>query len=169
MLSIVPFPLSSLLPPPPAVKLASSCSCVIFAADAPNSNRSPLSNQRSSSSHVTGPSPLPRALLPHGACARGFCGPRFHFPSHHRDLSTTLLLRAVPLPDRKVNARALSSAFPVACLALSYGVLMAAGAGSGSGAGATGTVSAASLWSEVNRCGQNGDYGRALKSVNKSE
>ncbi|NXU30886.1 SRP72 protein, partial [Thalassarche chlororhynchos] len=26
---------------------------------------------------------------------------------------------------------------------------------------------AAALWSEVNRCGQNGDFGRALKSVNK--
>uniref|UniRef100_A0A8C5RVP1 Signal recognition particle subunit SRP72 n=1 Tax=Laticauda laticaudata TaxID=8630 RepID=A0A8C5RVP1_LATLA len=30
-----------------------------------------------------------------------------------------------------------------------------------------GAASAASLWSEVNRCGQNGDFGRALKSVNK--
>lgn len=28
---------------------------------------------------------------------------------------------------------------------------------------------AAGLWSEVNRCGQNGDFARALKSVNKSE
>ncbi|KAJ6653621.1 hypothetical protein lerEdw1_009055 [Lerista edwardsae] len=44
---------------------------------------------------------------------------------------------------------------------------MAAGAGSGSGAGAAGAASVASLWSEVNRCGQNGDFGRALKSVNK--
>uniref|UniRef100_A0A8C8AJM4 Signal recognition particle subunit SRP72 n=1 Tax=Otus sunia TaxID=257818 RepID=A0A8C8AJM4_9STRI len=38
---------------------------------------------------------------------------------------------------------------------------MAAGAAAG-GAGA-----AAALWSEVNRCGQNGDFARALKSVNK--
>ncbi|XP_014800694.1 PREDICTED: signal recognition particle subunit SRP72 isoform X2 [Calidris pugnax] len=38
---------------------------------------------------------------------------------------------------------------------------MAAAAGGG-GAG-----SAAALWSEVNRCGQNGDFARALKSVNK--
>ncbi|NXU58598.1 SRP72 protein, partial [Turnix velox] len=37
---------------------------------------------------------------------------------------------------------------------------MASGAASGAG-------SAAALWSEVNRCGQNGDYARALKSVNK--
>uniref|UniRef100_A0A8C6XSH8 Signal recognition particle subunit SRP72 n=1 Tax=Naja naja TaxID=35670 RepID=A0A8C6XSH8_NAJNA len=44
---------------------------------------------------------------------------------------------------------------------------MAAGAGSGSGSGAAGAASVASLWSEVNRCGQNGDFGRALKSVNK--
>lgn len=28
---------------------------------------------------------------------------------------------------------------------------------------------AAALWSEVNRCGQNGDFSRALKAVNKSE
>lgn len=48
-------------------------------------------------------------------------------------------------------------------------VKMAAGAGSGSGSGAAGAASVASLWSEVNRCGQNGDFGRALKSVNKSE
>ncbi|NWR61050.1 SRP72 protein, partial [Bucorvus abyssinicus] len=39
---------------------------------------------------------------------------------------------------------------------------MAAAAG---GAGAA--VAAAALWSEVNRCGQNGDFSRALKSVNK--
>ncbi|KAL7988505.1 hypothetical protein Chor_007424 [Crotalus horridus] len=44
---------------------------------------------------------------------------------------------------------------------------MAAGAGSGSGSGTAGAASVASLWSEVNRCGQNGDFGRALKSVNK--
>ncbi|KAF7236498.1 Signal recognition particle subunit SRP72 [Varanus komodoensis] len=45
---------------------------------------------------------------------------------------------------------------------------MAAGAGSGGGGGgAAGSASVASLWSEVNRCGQNGDFGRALKSVNK--
>ncbi|XP_061230498.1 signal recognition particle subunit SRP72 isoform X1 [Neopsephotus bourkii] len=37
---------------------------------------------------------------------------------------------------------------------------MAAAAAGGSGA-------AAALWSEVNRCGQNGDFARALKSVNK--
>ncbi|NWZ19301.1 SRP72 protein, partial [Asarcornis scutulata] len=34
------------------------------------------------------------------------------------------------------------------------------------GAGAGGAAAAA-LWSEVNRCGQNGDFARALKSVNK--
>ncbi|XP_074003119.1 signal recognition particle subunit SRP72 isoform X2 [Numenius arquata] len=39
---------------------------------------------------------------------------------------------------------------------------MAAAAGGGGGAG-----SVAALWSEVNRCGQNGDFARALKSVNK--
>nr|XP_060618680.1 signal recognition particle subunit SRP72 isoform X1 [Anolis sagrei ordinatus] len=44
---------------------------------------------------------------------------------------------------------------------------MAAGAGGGSGAGGAGAPSVASLWSEVNRCGQSGDFGRALKSVNK--
>ncbi|KAH0628515.1 hypothetical protein JD844_009816 [Phrynosoma platyrhinos] len=44
---------------------------------------------------------------------------------------------------------------------------MAAGAGSGSGSGAAGAASVASLWSDVSRCGQNGDFGRALKSVNK--
>ncbi|XP_054843009.1 signal recognition particle subunit SRP72 [Eublepharis macularius] len=45
---------------------------------------------------------------------------------------------------------------------------MAAGAGSGGGGGGTaGASSAAFLWSEVSRCGQNGDFGRALKSVNK--
>ncbi|NXO68660.1 SRP72 protein, partial [Phainopepla nitens] len=38
---------------------------------------------------------------------------------------------------------------------------MAAGAAAGAGAAAAG------LWSEVNRCGQNGDFARALKSVNK--
>ncbi|KAG8130277.1 putative Signal recognition particle subunit SRP72 protein, partial [Naja naja] len=48
-----------------------------------------------------------------------------------------------------------------------FPLLMAAGAGSGSGSGAAGAASVASLWSEVNRCGQNGDFGRALKSVNK--
>uniref|UniRef100_A0A8D0FZT8 Signal recognition particle subunit SRP72 n=1 Tax=Strix occidentalis caurina TaxID=311401 RepID=A0A8D0FZT8_STROC len=39
---------------------------------------------------------------------------------------------------------------------------MAAAAAAAGGAGA-----AAALWSEVNRCGQNGDFARALKSVNK--
>ncbi|KAM4673886.1 signal recognition particle subunit SRP72 isoform 2-T2 [Amazona ochrocephala] len=34
-------------------------------------------------------------------------------------------------------------------------------------AAAAGSVAAAALWSEVNRCGQNGDFARALKSVNK--
>ncbi|KAM9236501.1 signal recognition particle subunit SRP72 [Leptosomus discolor] len=34
-------------------------------------------------------------------------------------------------------------------------------------AAAGGVGSAAALWSEVNRCGQNGDFARALKSVNK--
>ncbi|NXG94292.1 SRP72 protein, partial [Stercorarius parasiticus] len=34
-------------------------------------------------------------------------------------------------------------------------------------ASAGGAGSAAALWSEVNRCGQNGDFARALKSVNK--
>ncbi|NXM13768.1 SRP72 protein, partial [Ploceus nigricollis] len=34
-------------------------------------------------------------------------------------------------------------------------------------AAAAGAVAAAGLWSEVNRCGQNGDFARALKSVNK--
>ncbi|XP_064305976.1 signal recognition particle subunit SRP72 [Phalacrocorax carbo] len=38
---------------------------------------------------------------------------------------------------------------------------MAAAAAGGAG------VAAAALWSEVNRCGQNGDFARALKSVNK--
>ncbi|XP_042664333.1 signal recognition particle subunit SRP72 [Tyto alba] len=38
---------------------------------------------------------------------------------------------------------------------------MAAAAAGGAGA------AAAALWSEVNRCGQNGDFARALKSVNK--
>ncbi|NXS77424.1 SRP72 protein, partial [Erpornis zantholeuca] len=32
---------------------------------------------------------------------------------------------------------------------------------------AAGAAAAAGLWSEVNRCGQNGDFARALKSVNK--
>ncbi|NXH59726.1 SRP72 protein, partial [Rhabdornis inornatus] len=32
---------------------------------------------------------------------------------------------------------------------------------------AAGVTAAAGLWSEVNRCGQNGDFARALKSVNK--
>uniref|UniRef100_A0A8B9VQ29 Signal recognition particle subunit SRP72 n=1 Tax=Anas zonorhyncha TaxID=75864 RepID=A0A8B9VQ29_9AVES len=41
---------------------------------------------------------------------------------------------------------------------------MAAAAGAGAGAGG---AAAAALWSEVNRCGQNGDFARALKSVNK--
>lgn len=31
-----------------------------------------------------------------------------------------------------------------------------------------GGVSVASLWTEVNRCGQNGDYTRALKALTKS-
>uniref|UniRef100_A0A8C4TPC0 Signal recognition particle subunit SRP72 n=1 Tax=Falco tinnunculus TaxID=100819 RepID=A0A8C4TPC0_FALTI len=39
---------------------------------------------------------------------------------------------------------------------------MAAASAAAGGAGA-----AAALWSEVNRCGQNGDFARALKSVNK--
>uniref|UniRef100_A0A8B9NU28 Signal recognition particle subunit SRP72 n=1 Tax=Apteryx owenii TaxID=8824 RepID=A0A8B9NU28_APTOW len=39
-----------------------------------------------------------------------------------------------------------------------------AAAGGGGGAAA---AAAAALWSEVNRCGQNGDFARALKSVNK--
>ncbi|NXA09357.1 SRP72 protein, partial [Sapayoa aenigma] len=34
-------------------------------------------------------------------------------------------------------------------------------------AGAAAAAAAAGLWSEVNRCGQNGDFARALKSVNK--
>ncbi|XP_030348928.1 signal recognition particle subunit SRP72 [Strigops habroptila] len=34
-------------------------------------------------------------------------------------------------------------------------------------AAAGGSGAAAALWSEVNRCGQNGDFARALKSVNK--
>ncbi|NXY26609.1 SRP72 protein, partial [Atrichornis clamosus] len=34
-------------------------------------------------------------------------------------------------------------------------------------AAAAGVAAAAGLWSEVNRCGQNGDFARALKSVNK--
>ncbi|NXW17782.1 SRP72 protein, partial [Circaetus pectoralis] len=34
-------------------------------------------------------------------------------------------------------------------------------------AGSAGAAAAAALWSEVNRCGQNGDFARALKSVNK--
>ncbi|NWR17543.1 SRP72 protein, partial [Emberiza fucata] len=34
-------------------------------------------------------------------------------------------------------------------------------------AAAAGATAAAGLWSEVNRCGQNGDFARALKSVNK--
>ncbi|KAM6075965.1 signal recognition particle subunit SRP72 isoform 2-T2 [Chlamydotis macqueenii] len=34
-------------------------------------------------------------------------------------------------------------------------------------AGGAGVAAAAALWSEVNRCGQNGDFTRALKSVNK--
>lgn len=33
---------------------------------------------------------------------------------------------------------------------------------------ASGGVSVASLWTEVNRCGQNGDYTRALKALTKS-
>lgn len=44
------------------------------------------------------------------------------------------------------------------------GSKMAAATAAG-GAGAA----AAALWSEVNRCGQNGDFARALKAVNKSE
>uniref|UniRef100_F6QCW3 Signal recognition particle subunit SRP72 n=1 Tax=Ornithorhynchus anatinus TaxID=9258 RepID=F6QCW3_ORNAN len=39
---------------------------------------------------------------------------------------------------------------------------MASGGGGGGGG-----VSAAALWSEVNRCGQNGDFPRALKTLNK--
>ncbi|XP_062430375.1 signal recognition particle subunit SRP72 [Rhea pennata] len=42
--------------------------------------------------------------------------------------------------------------------------MAAAGGGGGGGAAA---AAAAALWSEVNRCGQNGDFARALKSVNK--
>lgn len=34
---------------------------------------------------------------------------------------------------------------------------------------ASGPGSVASLWTEVNRCGQNGDFTRALKAVNKSD
>ncbi|NXL16740.1 SRP72 protein, partial [Setophaga kirtlandii] len=34
-------------------------------------------------------------------------------------------------------------------------------------AAAAGAAAAAGLWSEVNRCGQNGDFARALKSINK--
>lgn len=41
---------------------------------------------------------------------------------------------------------------------------MASGGGSGGGG-----VSVPALWSEVNRYGQNGDFTRALKTVNKSE
>ncbi|XP_054680346.1 signal recognition particle subunit SRP72 isoform X1 [Grus americana] len=41
----------------------------------------------------------------------------------------------------------------------------AAAAAAAGGAGAA--AAAAALWSEVNRCGQNGDFARALKSVNK--
>ncbi|KAM9295770.1 LOW QUALITY PROTEIN: signal recognition particle subunit SRP72 [Morus bassanus] len=39
--------------------------------------------------------------------------------------------------------------------------------GGGGGGGGAGGAAAAALWSEVNRCGQNGDFARALKSVNK--
>ncbi|XP_025937902.1 signal recognition particle subunit SRP72 isoform X1 [Apteryx rowi] len=35
------------------------------------------------------------------------------------------------------------------------------------GGGGAAAAAAAALWSEVNRCGQNGDFARALKSVNK--
>lgn len=35
--------------------------------------------------------------------------------------------------------------------------------------GGTGGVSVPALWSEVNRYGQNGDFTRALKTVNKSK
>lgn len=41
--------------------------------------------------------------------------------------------------------------------------------GGGGGGGAAGGVSVPALWSEVNRYGQNGDFTRALKAVNKSE
>lgn len=34
---------------------------------------------------------------------------------------------------------------------------------------ASGGVSVASLWTEVNRCGQNGDYTRALRALGKSK
>lgn len=34
---------------------------------------------------------------------------------------------------------------------------------------AGGAGSLAALWTEVNRCGQNGDFTRALKAVNKSK
>lgn len=34
---------------------------------------------------------------------------------------------------------------------------------------ASGGVSVASLWTEVNRCGQNGDFTRALKALTKSK
>ena len=33
---------------------------------------------------------------------------------------------------------------------------------------ANGGAHVAALWTEVNRCGQNGDFARALKAVNKS-
>lgn len=33
---------------------------------------------------------------------------------------------------------------------------------------ASGGGTVASLWTEVNRCGQNGDFTRAIKAVNKS-
>ena len=33
---------------------------------------------------------------------------------------------------------------------------------------ASGGGHVAALWTEVNRCGQNGDFARALKAVNKS-
>ncbi|XP_038615383.1 signal recognition particle subunit SRP72 [Tachyglossus aculeatus] len=42
-----------------------------------------------------------------------------------------------------------------------------AGGGGGGGSGGGGGVSVSALWSEVNRYGQNGDFPRALKTVNK--
>lgn len=36
-------------------------------------------------------------------------------------------------------------------------------------ASASGAGSVASLWTEINRCGQNGDFTRALKAINKSK
>lgn len=40
---------------------------------------------------------------------------------------------------------------------------------SGGGGGGAGGASVPALWSEVNRYGQNGDFTRALKTVNKSK